>query len=129
VLHDVSLDFPAGSFVRHRRPHRQRQEHAAVLLLRFYVPRPDASTSTAAARATIGDAHFREAVGLVPQEPFLLAASARENIDMGRGLPDADDRGRGTGGTRARLHPPSWSTATTRRWAKAARACRWARSS
>jgi len=29
-------------------------------------------------------------VGLVPQEPFLLAASARENIDMGRGLGDAE---------------------------------------
>jgi ATP-binding cassette subfamily B protein/ATP-binding cassette subfamily C protein/ATP-binding cassette subfamily B multidrug efflux pump len=26
----------------------------------------------------------------VPQEPFLLAASARENIDMGRGLADAE---------------------------------------
>jgi ATP-binding cassette, subfamily B, multidrug efflux pump len=26
----------------------------------------------------------------VPQEPFLLAADAYENIDMGRGLPEAD---------------------------------------
>ena len=35
----------------------------------------------------IDNAHFRAQVGLVPQDPFLLAASARENIDMGRGLP------------------------------------------
>jgi ATP-binding cassette subfamily B protein/ATP-binding cassette subfamily C protein/ATP-binding cassette subfamily B multidrug efflux pump len=38
--------------------------------------------------AAIGDEQFRADVGLVPQEPFLLAASARENIDMGRGFAD-----------------------------------------
>ncbi|MEJ7808276.1 MAG: ATP-binding cassette domain-containing protein, partial [Telluria sp.] len=36
--------------------------------------------------AAIDNEHFRAEVGLVPQDPFLLAASARENIDMGRGL-------------------------------------------
>jgi ATP-binding cassette subfamily B protein/ATP-binding cassette subfamily C protein/ATP-binding cassette subfamily B multidrug efflux pump len=34
----------------------------------------------------IDNQQFRADVGLVPQDPFLLAASARENIDMGRGL-------------------------------------------
>jgi ATP-binding cassette subfamily B protein/ATP-binding cassette subfamily C protein/ATP-binding cassette subfamily B multidrug efflux pump len=34
----------------------------------------------------IDNEQFRAEVGLVPQDPFLLAASARENIDMGRGL-------------------------------------------
>ena len=34
---------------------------------------------------SIDNEHFRADVGLVPQDPFLLAASARENIDMGRG--------------------------------------------
>ena len=47
---------------------------------------PVASRSTASRSGEIDDAHFRADVGLVPQEPFLLAASARENIDMGRGL-------------------------------------------
>ena len=37
----------------------------------------------------IGEDHFRASVGLVPQDPFLLAASARENIAMGRALTDA----------------------------------------
>ncbi|MDB5947635.1 MAG: transporter ATP-binding protein, partial [Ramlibacter sp.] len=37
----------------------------------------------------ISEDHFRDRVGLVPQEPFLLAASARENIAMGRSLTDA----------------------------------------
>ena len=35
------------------------------------------------------DAAMRQ-IGLVPQEPFLLAANARENIDMGRGLPQRE---------------------------------------
>ena len=52
----------------------------------------------------IGDDHFRTDVGLVPQEPFLLAASARENIDMGRGLPDDADRCGRPRRARRRLH-------------------------
>jgi ATP-binding cassette subfamily B multidrug efflux pump len=36
--------------------------------------------------AGIDNERFRNEVGLVPQDPFMLAASARENIDMGRGL-------------------------------------------
>jgi ATP-binding cassette subfamily B protein/ATP-binding cassette subfamily C protein/ATP-binding cassette subfamily B multidrug efflux pump len=38
----------------------------------------------------IDNEQFRADVGLVPQDPFLLAASARENIDMGRGLPQQE---------------------------------------
>jgi ATP-binding cassette subfamily B protein/ATP-binding cassette subfamily C protein/ATP-binding cassette subfamily B multidrug efflux pump len=37
----------------------------------------------------IGEDHFRERVGLVPQEPFLLAATVHENIAMDRALSDA----------------------------------------
>ncbi|MBI1834754.1 MAG: ATP-binding cassette domain-containing protein, partial [Burkholderiales bacterium] len=39
---------------------------------------------------SISDAHFRANVGLVPQEPFLLAANARENIAMWREISDED---------------------------------------
>ncbi|MCL6484791.1 MAG: ATP-binding cassette domain-containing protein, partial [Janthinobacterium lividum] len=39
--------------------------------------------------AGIDNALFRAQVGLVPQDPFLLAASARENIAMGRALSQA----------------------------------------
>jgi ATP-binding cassette subfamily B multidrug efflux pump len=39
--------------------------------------------------ASFGDDEFRTDVGLVPQDPFLLAASVRENITMGRTLTDA----------------------------------------
>jgi ATP-binding cassette subfamily B protein/ATP-binding cassette subfamily C protein/ATP-binding cassette subfamily B multidrug efflux pump len=55
---------------------------------RFYVPQAGRIEIDGIPLAQIGDAQFRADVGLVPQEPFLLAASARENIDMGRGLAD-----------------------------------------
>ena len=34
--------------------------------------------------ASVPDAAFRDAVGLVPQEPYLMSASVRDNIAMGR---------------------------------------------
>ncbi|MEO8509545.1 MAG: ATP-binding cassette domain-containing protein, partial [Betaproteobacteria bacterium] len=58
-------------------------------LLRFYTPQSGRIEIDGISVNEIGDAHFRADIGLVPQEPFLLAASARENIDMGRGLPES----------------------------------------
>ena len=60
------------------------------LLLRFYAAPPGTLHIDGQPIERLGDADFRRTVGLVPQEPFLLAASARENIDMGRGLSDAE---------------------------------------
>lgn len=89
VLQDITLDIPAGSFhgiVGHT---GSGKTTLLSLLLRFY------STATGGIRidgvplAAIGEDAFRASVGLVPQEPFLLAATARENIAMGRPLSDA----------------------------------------
>jgi ATP-binding cassette subfamily B multidrug efflux pump len=78
--------------------------------------------------AGIDNERFRNEVGLVPQDPFLLAASARENIDMGRGLSQAQIEA----AARA-AHAHDFIMALEQgydtRWAKAARACRPARSS
>ena len=41
-------------------------------------------------QTTEGRLAVRRLLGFVPQEPFLIAASVRENIDMGRGLTDAE---------------------------------------
>ena len=60
------------------------------LLLRFYHAQSGTITIDGLPLAEIGDTAFRERVGLVPQDPFLLAASARENIAMGRDISDAD---------------------------------------
>ncbi|HKO68817.1 MAG TPA: ABC transporter transmembrane domain-containing protein [Burkholderiaceae bacterium] len=89
ILHDVSIDVPAGSFVGIAGHTGSGKSTLLALLLRFYVPQAGRLEIDGIPLATIGDEHFRADVGLVPQEPFLLAASARENIDMGRSLPFA----------------------------------------
>ena len=89
VLHDVSIDVPAGSFVGIVGHTGSGKSTLLSLLLRFYAPQAGRLEIDGIPLATIGDEHFRADVGLVPQEPFLLAASARENIDMGRNLSQA----------------------------------------
>ncbi|MFO1412667.1 MAG: ABC transporter transmembrane domain-containing protein [Burkholderiales bacterium] len=86
VLHDVSLVVPAGSFLGVVGHTGSGKSTLLSLLLRFYAPQVGRIEIDGIPLAQIGDAQFRADVGLMPQEPFLLAASARENIDMGRGL-------------------------------------------
>ena len=95
---------PAAAGAARREPDRSRRAASSAssatpaaarstllsLLLRFYAPQAGRIAIDGMPLDQIGDEHFRADVGLVPQEPFLLAASVRENIDMGRGLaPDA----------------------------------------
>jgi len=86
VLHDLQLAIPAGAFIGIVGPTGSGKSTLLSLLLRFYTPQAGHIDIDDYPLDRIGDAHFRAAVGYVPQEPFLLAASARENIDMGRGL-------------------------------------------
>jgi ATP-binding cassette subfamily B protein/ATP-binding cassette subfamily C protein/ATP-binding cassette subfamily B multidrug efflux pump len=90
VLHDLNLRIAPGSFhgiVGHT---GSGKSTLMSLLLRFY-PAPAGSLRIDGTPIdAIGEDHFREAIGLVPQDPFLLAASARENIAMGRPLTDAE---------------------------------------
>ncbi|QYF91837.1 ATP-binding cassette domain-containing protein [Massilia sp. PAMC28688] len=86
VLHQLSLEVPAGAFIGIVGHTGSGKSTLLSLLLRYY-PAPHGSISIGGeALDDIDNAHFRDAVGLVPQDPFLLAASAFENIDMGRGL-------------------------------------------
>jgi len=89
VLHDLSLDIPAGRFYGIVGHTGAGKTSLLALLLRFYAPQAGRIEVDGIPLAAIGDSEFRADVGLVPQEPFLLAASARDNIDMGRGLTDA----------------------------------------
>jgi ATP-binding cassette subfamily B protein/ATP-binding cassette subfamily C protein/ATP-binding cassette subfamily B multidrug efflux pump len=89
VLHDLKLQIEAGSFhgiVGHT---GSGKTTLLSLLLRFYPAPPHAIRIDGIALEAIAEAPFREGIGLVPQEPFLLAASVRENIAMGRSLADA----------------------------------------
>ncbi|WP_395686158.1 ABC transporter ATP-binding protein [Caenimonas koreensis] len=88
VLHDINLHIAPGSFVGIVGHTGSGKSTLLSLLLRFY-PAPAGSIRLDGTPVdAIGEDHFRDRVGLVPQEPFLLAASARENITMGRTLTD-----------------------------------------
>ncbi len=89
VLHGIDLQIAAGQFVGIVGHTGSGKTTLLSLLLRFYPAPPGAMCIDGAALDSLGDDEFRRAVGLVPQEPFLLAASARENIAMGRALDDA----------------------------------------
>ncbi|MET3132511.1 ATP-binding cassette subfamily B multidrug efflux pump [Oxalobacteraceae bacterium GrIS 1.11] len=89
VLHDLTLDIPQGSFFGIVGHTGSGKSTLLSLLLRFYPVTEGSIEIDGMALAAIDNAQFRTAVGLVPQDPFLLAASARENIDMGRGYPQA----------------------------------------
>ncbi|HSW08251.1 ABC transporter ATP-binding protein [Aquabacterium sp.] len=90
VLHGLNLEIAPGSFVGIVGHTGSGKSTLLSLLLRFYVAPPGTLVIDDQPVTEIGDEAFRRAVGLVPQEPFLLAASAAENIDMGRGLSPAE---------------------------------------
>ena len=86
VLHDLSLTIPPGAFYGIVGHTGSGKSTLLSLLLRFYPARHGSIAIHGVALDAIANEQFRADVGLVPQDPFLLAASARENIDMGRGL-------------------------------------------
>ena len=89
VLHDINLQVPAGAFVGIVGHTGSGKSTLLSLLLRFYQPQRGGISIDGVALGEFDDTLFRDDVGLVPQEPHLLAATIRENIDMGRSLPPA----------------------------------------
>ncbi|MBD8529810.1 MULTISPECIES: ABC transporter ATP-binding protein [unclassified Massilia] len=87
VLHDITLDIPQGAFFGIVGHTGSGKSTLLSLLLRYYPAETGRIEICGEPIAGIDNDHFRNEVGLVPQDPFILAASARENIDMGRGLP------------------------------------------
>jgi ATP-binding cassette subfamily B protein/ATP-binding cassette subfamily C protein/ATP-binding cassette subfamily B multidrug efflux pump len=86
VLHHLSLDIPQGAFFGIVGHTGSGKSTLLSLLLRYYNVEQGSIEIGGQPLASIDNERFRAEVGLVPQDPFLLAASARENIDMGRGL-------------------------------------------
>ncbi|MEN3278819.1 MAG: ATP-binding cassette, subfamily multidrug efflux pump, partial [Massilia sp.] len=89
VLHDISLDIPQGAFFGIVGHTGSGKSTLLSLLLRYYPAETGRIEICGEPIAGIDNERFRNEVGLVPQDPFILAASARENIDMGRGLAQA----------------------------------------
>lgn len=88
VLQDLNLRLEAGSFVGIVGHTGSGKSTLLALLLRFYAPLQGRILIDGAPLAQIPDAQLRERVGLVPQEPYLVAGTARENIAMGRAIPE-----------------------------------------
>ncbi|MBP6484080.1 MAG: ATP-binding cassette domain-containing protein [Rhodoferax sp.] len=86
VLHDLSLDIPAGGFYGLVGHTGSGKSTLLSLLLRFYQAQSGRITLDGVELSRFSDEHFRADVGLVPQDPFLLASSVRDNIAMGREL-------------------------------------------
>jgi ATP-binding cassette subfamily B protein/ATP-binding cassette subfamily C protein/ATP-binding cassette subfamily B multidrug efflux pump len=90
VIHDLNLTVPAGQFCGIVGHTGSGKSTVLSLLLRFYKAQAGRIEIDGVALEDIGEEAFRADVGFVPQDPFLLAASARENIAMGRALSEAE---------------------------------------
>jgi ATP-binding cassette subfamily B protein/ATP-binding cassette subfamily C protein/ATP-binding cassette subfamily B multidrug efflux pump len=86
VLHDLSLDIPAGGFFGLVGHTGSGKSTLLSLLLRFYQAQAGTIVLDGVPLRQFSDAQFRSDVGLVPQDPFLLASTVRDNIAMGRVL-------------------------------------------
>jgi ATP-binding cassette subfamily B protein/ATP-binding cassette subfamily C protein/ATP-binding cassette subfamily B multidrug efflux pump len=86
VLKHLTLEIPAGEFIGIVGPTGSGKSSLLSLLLRFYPVSQGELLIDGHPIASLDEAAFRDAVGLVPQDPFLLAGSVRDNIAMGRAL-------------------------------------------
>ncbi|WP_413858917.1 ATP-binding cassette domain-containing protein [Candidatus Aalborgicola defluviihabitans] len=127
-MHDLSLNIPAGGFYGLVGHTGSGKSTLLSLLLRFYQAQTGRITVDGVELSTFSDAHFREDVGLVPQDPFLLASSVRDNIAMGRELDQAAIEEAARAATATTLLC-SWNRATTPCWVRVVPACRWDKSS
>ena len=102
VLHPFDVRIPAGSLVGLVGHTGSGKSTMLSLLLRFYAPRAGQIWVDGQPLNALDEAALRRDLALVPQEPQLMPASARDNLRMGRqGLSDAhlEDAARA-----ARLH-------------------------
>jgi ATP-binding cassette subfamily B protein len=91
ALHDFSLDVAPGETVALVGPSGAGKSTVLAMLLRFHDPQSGKVRVDGIDVATVDPVALREAIALVPQQPAIFAASARENIRYGRlGADDAD---------------------------------------
>jgi ATP-binding cassette subfamily B protein len=89
ALDAVDLRIEAGETVAFVGPSGAGKTTVIQLLQRFYDPQAGQVTLDGIALRDMARAEFRSQIALVPQDPVIFAASARENIRFGR--PDASD--------------------------------------
>ena len=89
ALDHVSLDIQPGETVAFVGPSGAGKTTIIQLILRFYDPASGRILLDGVDLADMARDDFRRHIALVPQDPVIFAASARENIRFGR--PDATD--------------------------------------
>jgi ATP-binding cassette subfamily B protein len=89
ALNDVSFTLEPGETVALVGPSGAGKTTVIQLLLRFYDPDGGRITIDGHDLSDMARADFRRHLALVPQDPVIFAATARENIRFGR--PDATD--------------------------------------
>ena len=91
ALHDFNLDVAPGETVALVGPSGAGKSTVFAMLLRFHDPQSGTVRIDGVDVATLDPAALRDAIALVPQQPAIFAASARDNIRYGRlGASDAD---------------------------------------
>ena len=89
ALDGINLSIDPGETVAFVGPSGAGKTTIIQLILRFYDPASGRITLDGVDLRDVSRAVFRQSVALVPQDPVIFAASARENIRFGR--PDATD--------------------------------------
>jgi ATP-binding cassette subfamily B protein len=84
ALNDVSFDIRPGETVALVGPSGAGKSTVIQLLLRFYDPISGTVRIDGLDLKDMARSDFRRAVALVPQDPVIFAASARDNIRFGR---------------------------------------------
>ncbi|GGB93333.1 multidrug ABC transporter ATP-binding protein [Marinobacterium zhoushanense] len=87
VLKQLSLEIPAGSFIGIVGHTGSGKSTLLNLLLNFYPVSAGTLTLDDRTIDQYSQQALRDGIALIPQEPFIKSASLRENIDMGRNLP------------------------------------------
>lgn len=84
ALNGVSLHVKPGETVALVGPSGAGKTTILQLLMRFYDPQSGRITLDGVALRDMARGDFRQSIALVPQDPVIFAASARENIRFGR---------------------------------------------
>jgi len=89
ALEEVSLDIASGETIAFVGPSGAGKTTIIQMIQRFYDPQSGVIWLDGVPLTAMNRDRFRQYISLVPQDPVIFAASARENIRFGR--PDASD--------------------------------------